>query len=64
MPDQYSDISGLSEQDQERVRRFRARIPELLRGRAAGRGLHPDKQDFPIGINEDGTANYVDPDGR
>jgi hypothetical protein len=59
--DSYSDTSGLSAEDRLLVERIRAeRERALAENPDAGDGLPDEKQDFPIGIRPDGTANRGD----
>ena len=59
--DQYSDISGLSPEDQELVRLARAdyarldALPPDTRG-----GISKEKQADPVGMRPDGTLNVVE----
>lgn len=57
---QYSDDSMLSEEDRALVRRVRAATLARIKRNPQERGLAPEKQDFAIGINPDGTPNYVE----
>jgi len=56
-----SDTSRLSEEDRLLVERLRAdRERALAENPDAAGGLPDEKQDFPIGLRPDGTANHRD----
>lgn len=59
--DRYSDISGLTPEQQERVRQARADYARIdaLPPDAPG-GISREKQADPIGMRPDGTLNTVE----
>jgi hypothetical protein len=58
MSDEYSDVSMLSEEEQELVRRARADHERLHANRHERETpMPPDKTDFPVGIRPDGSVN-------
>ena len=61
MANSYSDISGLTPQQQERVVRMRAAFVAVMNEPDPEYPLQKGKQDFGVGLRPDGTLHTVTP---